>query len=154
MQVLAVIDRADAWQAVDFLNKRGGNVKFGKIAAPPSEDEWSKKGLHPSHYRTFHMTSLRYHISSRADPCRHWLRGCGPSGQHAGYWNVYAPSLSFSQSLSLAKSGFGVIMWHGVGHVGAITCMLVCRRTLPLAESGCNYNIDHAACIDQHLKGV
>ncbi|EIE21121.1 ferritin-like protein [Coccomyxa subellipsoidea C-169] len=43
-KVLAVIDRADAWQAVDFLNKRGGNVKFGKIAAPPSEDEWSKKG--------------------------------------------------------------------------------------------------------------
>lgn len=44
MQVLGVIDRADAWEAVDFLNKRGGNVKFGKIAPPPSEEEWSKKG--------------------------------------------------------------------------------------------------------------
>lgn len=44
LQVLAVIDRADAWEAVDFLNMRGGNVKFGKIAAPPSEEEWSKKG--------------------------------------------------------------------------------------------------------------
>ncbi len=44
MQVLGVIDRADAWEAVDFLNKRGGNVKFGKVAEPPSEEEWSKKG--------------------------------------------------------------------------------------------------------------
>lgn len=44
MQVLAVNDRADAMEAVEFLNKRGGNVKFGKIAEPPSEDDWSKKG--------------------------------------------------------------------------------------------------------------
>jgi len=44
MQVLAVNDRADAMEAVEFLNKRGGNVKFEKIAEPPSEDDWSKKG--------------------------------------------------------------------------------------------------------------
>jgi hypothetical protein len=77
LQVLAVVDRADAWEAVDFLNMRGGNVKFGKIAAPPSEEEWSKKGqasLHCQrsgvmHHSWLHNLIIHWLSSAVIDSC-------------------------------------------------------------------------------------
>ncbi len=44
LQIAAVAERADAFVAIEFLNKRGGNVKFGPTAEPPSEDKWHTKG--------------------------------------------------------------------------------------------------------------
>lgn len=43
-QIVAVGERANAMKAVDFLNKRGANVKFCSIAEPPSESDWHSKG--------------------------------------------------------------------------------------------------------------
>lgn len=43
-QVLGVAERADAMIAVEFLNKRGGNVKWCSIAEPPGESDWHTKG--------------------------------------------------------------------------------------------------------------
>ncbi|EIE21120.1 ferritin-like protein [Coccomyxa subellipsoidea C-169] len=42
-KIAAVAERADAFVAIEFLNKRGGNVKFGPTAEPPSEDKWHTK---------------------------------------------------------------------------------------------------------------
>lgn len=37
-------ERADAMHAIEFLNKRGANIKFSSVAEPPSESEWHTKG--------------------------------------------------------------------------------------------------------------
>ncbi|BDA45035.1 probable ferritin-3, chloroplastic [Coccomyxa sp. Obi] len=68
-KVLGVIDRADAWEAVDFLNKRGGNVKFGKIAEPPSEEEWSKKDdsdVKVAFEKTLALAKVYYNCTNKA----------------------------------------------------------------------------------------
>jgi ferritin heavy chain len=41
---MAAADRADSYEAIDFVNKRGGNVKFRGIAEPPAEEKWHVKG--------------------------------------------------------------------------------------------------------------
>lgn len=48
MQLLAMTDRADAYLAIEFVNKRGGTVDFKGIAEPPSEEKWHVKGTSPS----------------------------------------------------------------------------------------------------------
>ncbi|KAK9908294.1 hypothetical protein WJX75_005650 [Coccomyxa subellipsoidea] len=42
-KVAAVAERADAMHAIEFLNKRGANIKFSSVAEPPSESQWHTK---------------------------------------------------------------------------------------------------------------
>lgn len=61
LQVSAVVERADAMKAVEFLNKRGGNVKWCATAEPPSEQDWHKEG-------TSFISILKHFLRQHARP--------------------------------------------------------------------------------------